>query len=111
MPSSKSKKNQHKQKHNKSQKNRRFIRGGDAYNSIPARYITPLPEHQMALPENGRFSIGGGGSKHYRRRYLKKHSYSKKQISGGAAPYTTSFMSSPTQPIAEKYTSGNRFLV
>lgn len=110
MPSFKSKKNQHKQKHNKSQKNRRFIRGGDAYNSIPARYITPLPEHQMALPENGRFSIGGG-SKHYRRKYLKKHSYSKKRVSGGAAPYTTSFMSTPTQLIAEKYTSENRFLV
>lgn len=107
MPSYKknvSKKNKSHRRYKKSSnKTRSVIRGGDAYNSIPARYIVPLSENQMAYPENGR--IAGGSNSKYRRKYLKK------SIKGGSGLSYSFLSNNNSQPIEEKFTNSNRFLV
>jgi hypothetical protein len=57
-----------RRQHKKTRRNRGgLIRGGDAYNEIPARYIYPLNDNVMAKPVDARMT-GGKRS----RKYLKK---------------------------------------
>lgn len=105
MPKTKCKKTQigcskKRKKHQKTQRIRgSLIRGGDAYNEIPARYIYPLNDNVMANPVDSRMT-GGKRS----RKYLKN-------LKGGNLSNIMNPFNLNDTPIISKFTEINNYRV
>ncbi len=110
MPKTKCKKTQigcsvKRRRHNKTQRIRGgLIKGGDAYNEIPARYIYPLNDNVMANPVDSRMT-GGKRS----RKYLKN--LKGVNIKGGNLSSIMNPFNLNDTPIISKFTEINNYRV
>lgn len=92
---------------------RRKIKGGDAYNSIPARYIYPLNEYQSD-PQYTLSNARVGGSRKFRNNKRHSRKYLRRNVGGGIGALSGSTYvlgNIANQPIGDKFSSSNAFKV